>query len=292
MEIPCRKTMLCFISLAVAPVFATAEWNVDLEAGMRRDSNLSNAQFERDIASDSALITGISAGNAMALDGSDLLTIDGDLESETYHRYGGLNNLSLGITLALRRKWGLGAYAPWTRLSLSSRRLSFVNNIRDGWLHQAAIGGGQRISERWDLNAEYLVERRTAAGLPDLVPGISGNAFAQHNHNLSFNAEYAWNEKTSFNVGYLLRHGDVVATTQRNFKIFKASKAIAADPVFGPKSFAYKLNGTTWGLNVGLSYAVTSNTLLSANLQRQITHAEGENNYSKSVPSIILDYTF
>lgn len=292
------NAFLCAIPLLCAPPVALAELVGNTDVGIRHDGNINNAQSSSDIAGVAALSADVSATGFFPLENGNSVSITGEAKGEAYNHYTGLNNVSLGAALGFRKKWALGPYAPWTGLSLSSAHLNYANNIRNGWRHQAAIRGGKRIFERWDVRAEYMVERRTANTLPPDQPGISGDVFSQTSRALTLNAAYIWSDSMFFTFGSLLRHGDVVASTRESTNIYVpnpivyASKAIAMDPVFGPNFYAYRLNGTTRGLNIDMNFAVASSSLLRVSVSRQVTHTEGDNNYSKSVQMVSWNYNF
>jgi hypothetical protein len=286
------SAVLCMIPLLGASPVALAEWVGNTDVGIRHDSNINNAQVSDNIVSISALSAGVSETGFFPLENCNSLSITGETRGEAFDHYSGLNNVSLGAELAYRKKWALGAYAPWTGLSLSSTYFNFANNIRNGWRNQLALRGGKRIFEQWDVRAEYLVERRTADTLLPDQPGISGDVFSQSSRTMTLNAEYTLNDSTFFTFGSLLRHGDVVASTRETTKIISSSKAIAVDTVFGPGFYAYRMNGTTYGLNADMNFAVTPSSLLRASVSRQLTHAEGDNNYAKNVTMLSWNYNF
>ncbi|MBI5891003.1 MAG: hypothetical protein HZB47_10025 [Nitrosomonadales bacterium] len=262
------------------------------DVGVRHDGNVNNAQLNHDIAGDSALLAGISATGFFPLEHGSSLSVTGETRVESYDRYTGLNNLSLGAALAFRKKWALGPYAPWTGLSLSSAHLNYSNNIRNGWRHQVAIRGGERILERWNVRAEYLYERRTAKTQQPDQPGISGDIFSYNSRAVTLNAEYAWDESIFLTCGVLLRRGGVVATTSETANMIASSEAIADDPVFGEHFYAYRMYGTTRGLDVGLNVAVSRNSLLRASISRLLTHTAGDNDYAKTVQTVSWNYSY
>jgi hypothetical protein len=137
-----------------------------------------------------------------------------------------------------------------------------------------------------------MYERRTARTLAPDQPGISGDIFSQNSQNLTVNTEYTLNESTFLTCGVLLRRGDVVATTSETANMIASSEAIAADPVFGPNFYSYKMNGTTHGLELGLNLAMPRNNLLRASISRQLTHTAGNNNYAKTVQMVSWNYNF
>ena len=291
-----RKSVYVLLGVSalfcVSPV-VSAEWYGNTDAVIRHDSNTNNAQLKQDFASSTALQAGILATGYFPLENGNSLNVIGETRLESYDRYSGLNNLSLGVALALRKKWGLGPYVPWTGLSLSSAHLNYANNIRNGWRHQLAIRGGKRVSERWNIRAEYMYERRTANTLHPDQPGISGDVFSQRSRTFTLNTEYALDENTFLTGGLLLRRGDVVATASETANMIASSDAIAADPVFGgPHFYAYRLKGTTRGLDLGVNFALSRGSLLRASVSRFLTHTAGGNNYPKNVQMISWNYSF
>lgn len=283
---------LCTIYLMCISPIALAELDVNADVDVRHDSNVNNAQMENDKAAVSILDATISATGHFPFENGNSLSITAESKGEAFDRYNGLNNVSLGAVMAYRKKWALGAYAPWTGLSLSSAHLNFTNNIRNGWRNRIALRGGKRIDERLDVRAEYMVERRSANSLAPDQPGISGDVFSLNSRTIALNAAYTLNESTFLACGALLRRGDVVASTSETTKIISASKAIAVDPVFGPHFYAYRMDGTTYGLNVDLNFEMTLHSLLSASISRQVTHTTGDNNYAKTVQMISWNYNF
>jgi hypothetical protein len=236
----------------------------------------------------------VSTSTSFPLNSGGDISLGGEVQSEVFNRYSGLNNQSLGATLGWQKKWGLGPFVPLTAAALSSTRLNFSNSIRNGWRHQLTLTARQRLSEHWKLGGDYVFERRAAHSLEQEVPGMSGDVFSQSSQSLKLNAEYAWSDTLLFDFGYLSRRGDVVATTQihRGSTIFGSSKAIAEDPVFGSDFYAYRLTGTTQGLSLDACFVLSRKGLLTFGVQHMVTHGAGGNNYSKYVASINGRYDF
>lgn len=291
----CKKmgpVFLCVIPLLTTSPVALAEWIGSADVGIRHDSNINNAQASDDIAGVPVLGAGVSGTDFFPLENGNSLSITAEARGETFDQYSGLNNVSLGAEFFFRKKWALGAYAPWTGLSLSSAHLNFANAIRNGWRSQLALHGGKRIFEQWDVRAECMVERRTAGTLQADQPGISGDVFSQTSRTVALNAVYTSSDSLFFTFGALLRHGDAVTSARETAKIIASSQAIAVDPVFGPGFYAYRLTGTTYGLNADINFAVTPGSVLRASLSRQLTHTAGDNNYGKSVQMVSWNYNF
>jgi hypothetical protein len=291
--LPCTVAFI-LISMC-SPDNASAEWFLNSEAKMKYDSNLTNARFSQDIVGDQAIAALVNGGRYIQLDDRTSLSVQGKINSEAYRRFHGMDHVSLGGSFTLKRKWGLGLYVPWSAISLSTEHLSYNVNVRDGWLHQAQMSGGKRISDRWDFWADLLFQRRTADNAPMLDPGISGAVFDQTSGTLKLNSVYTFDSSTFLTLGYQLRRGDVNSTTIRESpgsNIDSVMTAVTRDLVFGTDAEVYRLTGTTQTLGARISKTVATNFVLGLEFQQFITNARGNNNYYKSLLAATLSYRF
>ena len=278
------------VALLICCTTARADWIVDVDAGVLHDSNLNNA--ERGRVSDSALSALLIAGQRVQLTRDLSLTATAEFRGEAYRHVNGMDNISAGVSLALRRKLGLGAAVPWLRLDASAARLEYDVDVRDGWIYRASLAAGQRFAQQWELQARYGLEARTADQATAVVRGIPGNAFELRNHGAALDVRYSPNDMTLLFAAYGWRHGDVVSTSTPSRKIFGASSAITRDPAFGSDTFAYRLDGVSHLFSVGVSQAIGSSAALSLSYQHQITHAEGDNRYIKNVLAATYSHRF
>jgi hypothetical protein len=285
-------SIACAICILGSPSAAYGDWNVGTDARWRHDNNVGNAEYASDIVGDSIIAAKLSVFQLFPADHGYSLTVAADLSGEDYDRLHGLSNASLGGTLALKKKWGVGAYAPWARIGLSVGHTDYDDDYRNASIYRTTLSVGRRIDERWNLTADYAYENRKAASQPEEVPGISGDAYSQTSHTLNAGGQYSWNENTHLTAGIFFRHGDVISTTSGNLQIFAASHALAEDPAFGPDAYAYRLTGSTYGIKIGVNYAPASHHLVGLSFARFDTHADGGNSYTKSVPEISWDYSF
>ena len=286
------RLLAAVILWTCCPAAAVAHWIADVDAGLLHDSNLNNAQLKSDIRSDTALSAAFSVGQFVQLTPSDSLTVTANAKAETYQHFSGMNNVSAGITIAVRRKLAVGAEAPWLRLSTSAARLDFQNSVRDGWLLRAAMAAGKRLSERWELQAEYSNEKRTGDNAVRTVAALPGDVFDVMSHAVSLDVRFSVTEKTLVFAGYVWREGDVVSTSAPNAKIFAASTALTRDPAFGTAARAYRLDAVTRIASVGVSQAIGPNSALNVSYQRQMTHGDGGNNYFKSILAASYAHVF
>jgi hypothetical protein len=290
-----RASLPALLIFCAASHTARSDWTVATTGALSHDDNVSNARNPNDKVSDSSASATVSLLQMIPLGESYSLAAGGELSGQIYDTLTGLRNGSIDGLLSLKKKWGLGAFAPWARAGISLGRSDYQDGYRNATLYAGSLELGKRIDERWNLWAKYAYERRAAAPRDVEYLGVSSDAFSQRGRSFAANAEYALSERFSINLGSLLRHGDIVSTTQTaaaGYYLLLDSKAVAPDPTFGPGAYAYRLNGTTYGARLGAEYSLTAHSLIGCGFQRFETHAQGGNNYTDSMPELTWNYRF
>ena len=288
-----RASLTAFLILCAASHTARSDWTVATAAALSHDDNVGNARDHNDQVADSSATGTVSALQFIPIGEGYSVAAGGELSGQIYDRLTGLRNASIDGLLSLRKKWGLGAFALWTRAGVSVGRSNYEDGYRDATVYRASLELGKRVDERWNLAVKYTFERRAATPGDYEIYGLSSDVFSQTGRSFTANAEYSLTERFSISLGSLLRHGDVVSTTQSaEYYISLNSKAVAPDPTFGPGAYAYRINGTTYGARLGAEYSLTAHSLIGCGFQRLETHAQGGNNYTDSMPQLTWNYRF
>jgi hypothetical protein len=286
-----RKTIAALL-LSLASSAAMADGILDVQAGVLYDSNVPRAQLDHDIMSDTALQASLAWGRFVPLTTGLTLRATLDAGGEVYTRFPGLNNVTLGGSLGLRQKFGLGAFAPWVGASVSGARLEYQSAERDGWRYQLGVSAGKRLTESWDLEGSFRFEHRTADKATAVVPGISGDVFDLESHQAGLKTDYALTERLSVSAGYDYRRGDVASTTLRNFTIFVNSDAIALDPVFGQDTVGYRIFAVTRAWRLGASYALGASNSINLVAERWISRAQAGLDYYNTLVGVSYVHAF
>ncbi|MBL6752183.1 MAG: hypothetical protein ISP90_16815 [Nevskia sp.] len=253
-----------------APCAAHAETVLQLEPAFNFDSNLSRAHDSDDVKADGSFSLAASASEVFALSGADLISLGLNLKESQYLRFHGLNAFEAGPALAYRRKFGLGAQAPWVSLSAAWTYQDFASSIRDGNTWQLQLAAGRRWGHRLDGSAGLGYDRRDARGGERAVPTIAGNAFDLHGASVFARLNYALCERARAGVRLNLRRGLVESSTRPGRGIYSVSDAITEDPVFGDEFYAYRIKGTT--ITAGTSLGWTLGAHSSLNLTASYDH--------------------
>lgn len=271
---------------------AHAAWQYDVDAGLTYDSNVNRAYAPADIRADVAFALDAAAGWFYALSGRDGLTLAGEATTELHHRFGGLDRLELGAAATYRHKFGLGYAAPWIALKLAAADLQYREDLRDGGRIEARIEMGRRFTPELDAAFGGLLERRYARHDEPVVPGISGKVFDLRGESVYVRAGYAPTDRLLVAGSLAARRGDVVASTRRDFDIFAASDAIAADPALGADFFAYRLRGTTDTAKLSASWALDDRSSLNAVYADERTDAAGGIYYRSHSVSVLYAWRY
>jgi hypothetical protein len=289
---PIRASLSALLVFCAVVHTARSDWILATAAALNRDNNVGNAENTASRVADSRTEANLSLLQQIPLGDGFSLSAGGDLSGQLYDHLSGLNNASIEALLTLKKKWGLGAFAFWSRAGISVGRVDYDDRYRDATLYSASLEVGKRLDERWNVWSKYAFERRRATPAESDLYGVSSDVFSQRGRSFKAGVQYSWSERLSLSLGSLLRHGDVVSTTQPGAGIYASSEAVALDPTFGPGAYAYRLLGTTFGARLGVEYSLTAHSLIGFGFQRLDTHARGDNNYGNSMPELTWNYQF
>lgn len=253
---------ICFPS----QVFAEwTEWFADVEASYTFHDNINHAMFDSAEESDQVLNTIASAGRAYQLaDNTRLFTriyVDGNVH-KIFDR---LEQLESGVSLALRHKFGLGAYQPWIRGSVSTGYIFSRSKIREGQTVIAGLDIGKALHERLDIMLSYRFDYRDSRNYKTVAankltaaliePGKSNGVFDTKGHSVAIQFNALLTQHWLLMFGYQFRHGDVVSSNSPALvpQIHGIVDAIALDDAL--PGWSYRSEGKTHRYSIDANYA-------------------------------------
>lgn len=270
---------------------AHADVSVSASVDARYNDNVGNASASDEKIADEVLDARLGLYDLLVLDGADTVSAGGELSGEWFDHLPDLRNASLDASLAYRHKWATGLTAPWSRAALFIGRTDFDAGYRDASWYRLGLATGKRFSSAFSVALEYSFEHRSASPGDAVSPAVSANAFSSNAHSLNLSAEYALGSRLSLNAAALLRHGDVVVSSDEYYYSYRYARAIEEDPALGDEFYAYRLEGSSYGARLGLSAVLSAHSALSFYYQLLATHAEG-NTYRNSIPELRWDYRY
>ena len=279
------------IVLALASPRAMADGPyVSISEAVTWQDNVTNASSGDGIRSAFELESGASVNWVRSIDFSTILTAGVTADVDVCPPYGGLNSLSAGPSVDVRRKLGLGPFAPVLYAEIDVRGAGFVDPERSNVEADLELGLTQRIRDDLQL---VLGARTGSYDARDIV--FSGN-FASLKATVNWDVDETWRLKI---IGGW-RSGDTVS----DYTAMKSPYGwVAVDPdtqylpgawhfvrTFGDPFVAYRESVRTWSYGAGISPALGRHTSLALQFMR--FDSEGYDRYHEDVVSVSLEHHF
>lgn len=246
---------------------------MDTELSVRHNNNVSRAEADRDVFSDTVAGLDLNIAHSMMLTAHSGLQLRGGLSLSQFARFDALSHLDLQAGMLYRVQPVKAYTAPWFDVALGWQRQAFQNStIREGDLLSLDLGVGQRLTDRLRLRAGYGWERRFA---DDNV------VFEWHRRTARMSADFKISTALTL-YGLVSRtNGDQVFTATPAPVFRQAAKAIVDDPVFGTRR-AYRLGAQADVLELGGSYSMNASHTLDAGLRHFEIEADGNHSYKST----------
>src|ERR1700690_1535923 len=141
---PIRASLSALLVFCAAIHTAHSDWILTASGELNHDDNVGNAQNTANMVADSHAQAMASLLQQIPLGAGFGLSAGADLSGQLYDHLSGLNNASLAGTLSLKKKWGLGALAFWSRTGISVGRADYDDGYRDATPYSAYLEVGKR----------------------------------------------------------------------------------------------------------------------------------------------------
>lgn len=261
--IPARRVV--FILAALLPLVAGAA-DFQLRASATWADNLSRTSFaptQKDAAiysvGGSSNYTRQLAPNWTALAGFDL-------EAETVPDFDALNRAGAGVRATLRRKFGLGPFAPVVDLGAGLQHHRFNESGRSGWRQEASLTFAKRFVETFRVSASGSWERFDASAAP----------YDTQQRRIALEATWDATERWRFRAGAARVDGQLTANAAQAtyaqalagafgdaIRNYYSSVPFATTGTFGPGWIAYRVESDADFLWGEASFALAERTVLA-----------------------------
>lgn len=135
-------------ALCTAPAFAFPA-DAQIQAAATWAENLSRTSHLPTQKSARILAASATIAAPRQLTGDWLMVTEGELSAQHVPRYHGLDRISARGSLFLRRKFGLGPYAPILQLDANLQGEAAHETVRSGWQYAAGAQLSRRFNEAW-----------------------------------------------------------------------------------------------------------------------------------------------
>lgn len=271
--------MLTGLALGSTVVTNAAPWKTTVTGTVTHDANATRSL--RDQKHDTVFTGGVELSQLRILnrDWQGNLTV---LAQGTHWReYDGLNLAETGLRAGLRRKFGLGPYAPRIDLSVQGSRVFAATRGWTGNRFAATAAWSRRFSPV--LLTEFAAEidrfdaRRTT---------YSGTGY-------TLRAKLDWDPNPDWRIsgGLRWRDGDRTAWCRESWPEITGGPHWK-DGIFGGDWFPYHDDATTTGANVAVSRVLGTNTSITLSYDFSRSRASRSNIYDISLLSLSLVHVF
>lgn len=250
------STLLATLALFVASAFTFSSTALAAEVRMNSSwqDNATNAGRDSDRIGALRLSTELSAEQRLAL-GPDFTFLYGaQLAAESWPRFTGLDRAEAGPTLALRRKFGLGALAPTLTLAACGTLSAARESDRAGPAGNLSLAYAQRLDEANRLVARVELSRLDAHTALFARTGTEATV------------EFAHDLDTHWRVSLAARWraGTVLAyATPPRPDLVALARTRAPSTTFDRSFVAYSLDAHSVALAASLSRALSENVSLN-----------------------------
>lgn len=255
--------------LCVTGIVQAADSEVDAELSATRDDNVSRAKSDTDEKGDNIVGLNINVQRAWPVNAYSGVLLRGNVQFDEYQHFDGLSHITADAGLTYRFQPVVGYSAPVFDIGAALERSAYADSdIRDGTALQTDFAVSSRITDRIRLRGGLGLERRWAD---------QDQVYEWLHNRIYVGGDYRFSSKATLYASASRIDGDQVFTSSPDPGLFSESKAVANDPVFGPRR-AYRVSATAHVLELGDSIVLSNNTTLDIGL-RHFDISSGDDDY-------------
>ncbi len=225
-------------------------WSPTLQLGLESNDNVTKSIREE--KGDLAFTAMLDVSALRILNRDWQLSYGGTFQTSAWQEYSGLNLTELGGHISLRRKYGLGPYAPRLEIQAeSTRQFSKVDEWEGYWLRGSATFT-KRFTPEWQTALRVGYDQFYA----------KRDVYSTNSTSLIGTINYDPNEnwRVFMSTGYAT--GDHLSWCRNSWGSF-AGTTQWLDGIFGGDWFPYQASGHTIITSIGLARALGPNSTLS-----------------------------
>lgn len=256
-----------------------AAWKPTLSATVDHNDNVTRSL--RDEKSDFAAAADIDFSTLRILNRDWQGHLAGFARTRHWQDWSGLDQTEAGVRTGLRRKFGLGPYAPRLDLSVEGARVFAATSPWTGHRLAASLRLQRRFTPIVTAAASVALDRFDARRST-----YSGTGYtAQLGADLDLTREWRLALSARF------REGDRTAWCRESWPEITGGPHWQ-DGIFGGDWFPYRARARTSGVTASLARAIGSSTTIAASIDASESKASKGRNYSTQVLSLQFIHVF
>lgn len=261
-------------------IISAQHWSPEINAGLIYGNNVSNSI--RAEKTDSAGVLAVQASQLRILDRHWQGSLTLAARTEAWREFSGLNLSQVQTELGLRRKFGLGPYAPRLDFRLSGFHQIAETAEWSGNGFDASVSLQKRFTPQWFGSLTTDLKRFDARRA----------VYAHTSGSLTLAFDYDLTPDWRISTGLRYATGDQLSWCRESFPEFANKGPQWRDGIFGGDWFPYQSEGHRRGINLGLSRAWGSRSAITASYDASESRASKGHVYRNQIVSLSFSHAF
>ena len=230
---------------------ATLSGGPTLSVGISSDDNTSNSTREQ--RADLAATASVDFSTFRIINRDWQGNFGATAKTSQWKKWGGLNLSPVSVQAGLRKKFGLGPYAPRLDLSVEGGRRFAATSERTSNFAVSSLTFTQRLTPELSWHASADIERHDA----------ERKVFSTTRHMFRIGADYDLTPDFRISINAAEGRGDLVSWCRISWPEFKG-KSPWLDGIFGGDWFPYQSVNRITSAQLSLAYALGSHSTVAA----------------------------
>lgn len=216
----------------------------DGEVAYSNDDNVTKAARDQDIEEDSFASAAMGATYVHAIDIANRIVIRGLIRGEFFNEFDGLSNTTGSVTATYQYRGSGEFLAPTYSAFIKAGIAEYDSELRDSDLFSAGVSVRKAFTDR-------------ISGLSVLqynVRDSDSTVFDTKDMSLLVNADYLLTQHSTLYLTYNYLVGDITSSSGAWLRAVNAAEEINIDDAFPGTWFAYRLDGKTHVVTLGVNF--------------------------------------
>lgn len=253
LAIALRIFFTILLGFGVGAAHADKPLGLGIEASITADDNVTRGYGDWNILADKFVGMNLSKNFHYPVSTHTRFVLLGFAGFNGYFEYTGLSHYSVGVQGEYQYRTSGSFYAPTFALGLRGSAEEYQSEVRDSFRSSAWISMRKPITDKLHIFNALTYNLRDG----------KSEVFDTSDVSLRAATDFALTRRGTVYLGLEYRVGDIVSTGAPSVAYTDIAEAIVPDDVFDDTTrYAYKIDGSTWMVNIGYNHAFSDKQAL------------------------------
>lgn len=252
-----QRVLVCTVFLGFVagamPARADKPLGLGIEASITADDNVTRGYGDGNVLADKVVGVNVNHNFHYTVSRHTRLVLLSFASFNRYFEYTGLSHYSVGIQGEYQYRTSGSFYAPTFALGLRGSAEEYQSEVRDSFRNAAWLSLRKPITDKLHIFSALTYNLRDG----------KSEVFDTRDVSLRASTDFALTRRSTIYLGLEYRIGDIVSTGAPSVAYTDIADAIVPDDAFkGSTRYAYKIDGSTWMVNIGYNHAFSDRQAL------------------------------